>query len=142
LLGTELEPDWHLWDGSYEPDPFATARTDAKTHQQLGPSKDETARVARSRVEPEKRFHYRYLGADLARSAAELLSEGSMEKAEILATAGTWLKNRDPKAAQPFYDALLSCCGDTDLARKAKRLKSIPTTDVCEGDTKPQSGAH
>jgi hypothetical protein len=139
LLGTELEPDWHIWEGSYEVDPFAAARADAKTHQQLGPSKDETARVARSRVEPAKRFHYRYLGADLARSAAELLPDGSPEKAGMMATAGTWLKNRDPKAAQPFYDALLSCCADTDLARKAKRLKSIPTTDVCEGDTKPKS---
>ena len=139
LLGTELEPDWHIWDGSYEPDPFAAARADAKTHQHLGPAKDEAARVARNRVEPAKRFHYRYQGADLARSAAGLMPEGSTEKAEILATAGTWIKNRDPKAAQPFYDGLLSCCGDTDLARKARRLKSIPTTDVCVSDTKPRS---
>ena len=136
LLGTELEPDWFLWDGEYEVDPFTVGRANAKTHKQLGPTKDEAARVARSRAEPEKRFHYRYLGADLARSAAGLLPEGSPEKASILASAGTWLKNRDAKAAQPFYDALLSCCGETDLGRKAKRLKSIPTTDVCEGDTK------
>ncbi len=95
--------------------------------------------MARNRVEPDKRFHYRYLGADLARSAADLLPEGSAEKAGALASAGTWIKNRDSKAAQPFYDALLSCCGDTDLGRKAKRLKSIPTTDVCEGDTKPKA---
>jgi hypothetical protein len=40
LLGTELEPDWHLWEGSYEPDPFAISRADAKTHSHLGPSKD------------------------------------------------------------------------------------------------------
>ncbi len=139
LLGTELEPDWRIWDGSYEPDSFAAARADVKLHQHLGPSKDEATRVARSRVEPAKRFHYRYQGADLARSAAELLPDGSVEKADMMATAGTWLKNRDPKAAQPFYDALLSCCGDTELARKAKRLKSIPTTDVCEEDTRPQS---
>jgi hypothetical protein len=139
LLGTELEPDWRLWDGSYEPDPFAAARADAKTHQRLGPSKDEAARVARSRTEPDKRFHYRYQGADLARSAADLLPDGSVEKAEMIATAGTWLRNRDPKAAQPFYTALLSCCGDTELARKAKRLKTVPTTDVCEEDTKPKS---
>jgi len=138
LLGTELEPDWHLWEGSYEPDPFAVARADAKTHPHLGPSKDESARVAHSAVEPAKRFHYRYKGADLARSAAALLPDGGDEKASILATAGTWLKVRDPRAAQPFYEALLSCCGDTEIGRKAKRLKAVPTMDTCESDTKPK----
>jgi hypothetical protein len=136
LLGTELEPDWHLWGGSYEPDAFAAARADAKTHRHLGPSKDEAARVVRSQAEPVKRFHYRYQGADLARAAAVVLPDGSEEKARLLATAGTWLKVRDPKAAQPFYEALLSCCGDTDLGRKARRLKAVPATDACEGDTK------
>ncbi|HEX4966869.1 MAG TPA: hypothetical protein VF173_39030 [Thermoanaerobaculia bacterium] len=135
LLGIELEPDWQIWGGSYEPDPFAVARADGKTHQHLGPSKDESARVARSRVEPTKRFHYRYQGAALARSAAALLPGGE-EKARILASAGTWLKARDPEAAQPFYQAILACCGDTDLGRKARRLKAVPTADACEGDTK------
>ncbi len=138
LLGTELEPDWHLWEGSYEPDPFAAARADAKTHKHLGPSKDEATRVAHSAVSPAKRFHYRYQGADLARSAAALLPDGGDEKALILATAGTWLKARDSQAAQPFYQAILSCCGDTEIGRKAKRLKAVPTTDTCEGDTKPK----
>ncbi len=137
LLGTELEPDWHFWEGSYEPDPFAVARANAKTHSHLGPSKDESARVARSRAEPAKRFHYRYQGADLARSAA-LLAEGAEEKAGILATAGTWLKVRDPQAAGPFYQAILSCCGDTEIGKKTKRLKAVPTTDVCESDTEPK----
>jgi hypothetical protein len=138
LLGTELEPDWHLWDGSYEPDSFAVARADAKTHKHLGPSKDESARVAHSSVNPAKRFHYRYQGADLARSAASLLPDGTDQKAGILATAGTWLKVRDPRAAQPFYEAILSCCGDTEIGRKAKRLKAVPATDACESDTKPK----
>ena len=140
LLGTELEPDWHIWDGSYEPDPFAGARADAKTHSHLGPSKDESARVARSTVKPAKRFHYRYQGADLARSAAALLPDGGDEKARILATAGTWLKVRDPGAAQPFYQAILSCCGDTEIGRKAKRLTAVPAADACDSDTKPKSG--
>jgi hypothetical protein len=90
-------------------------------------------------VEPAKRFHYRYQGADLARSAAALLPDGGDEKANILATAGTWLKVRDPRAAQPFYEALVSCCGDTEIGRKAKRLKAVPATDACEGDTKPKN---
>ncbi|HEY4594665.1 MAG TPA: hypothetical protein VIJ61_19760, partial [Thermoanaerobaculia bacterium] len=139
LVGTELEPDWHFSEGNYEANPFASTRADAKTHRHLGPSKDESARVAGSRVEPAKRFHYRYLGADLARSAASLLAGGGDEKARILATAGTWLKARDPQAAQPFYQAILSCCGDTEIGRKARRLKAVPATDVCESDTKPKS---
>jgi hypothetical protein len=138
LLGTELEPDWRVYEGGYDVEPFAAARADAKTHAHLGPSKDEAARVARSPVKPVKRFHYRYEGADLARSAASLLADGTDEKARILATAGTWLKARDPEAAQPFYQAILSCCGDTETGRKAKRLKTVPATDSCESDTKPQ----
>lgn len=136
LLGTELEPDWHLREGEFELDPFAGVRADTKTHKHLGPSKDESARVAHSSVEPAKRFHYRYKGADLARSAAALLPDGTDEKARILATAGTWLKIRDPQAARPFYETLVSCCGETEIGRKAKRLKAVPTTDTCESDTK------
>jgi hypothetical protein len=141
LLGTELEPDWHMHEGTYEQEPFADARAGAKPHQRLGPTKDEAARVARHQVTPAKRFHYRYAGADLARAAAKLLPDGSVEKAEVLATGGSWIKIRDPKAGQPFYEALLGCCGDTDLARRARRLKVVPTTDVCPADTKPAQDA-
>ncbi len=87
-----------------------------------------------------KRFHYRYRGADLTREAAALLPDGSAEKAGMLATAGNWLEGRDPEAARPFYEALLSCCGDTDLGRRARSIKAIPNVpDACPTETRPRA---
>ncbi|HEX9943169.1 MAG TPA: hypothetical protein VGG03_14205 [Thermoanaerobaculia bacterium] len=136
LLGTELEPDWFMYAGQFEHDSFAQARASAK-FQRLGPTKEERDRAARSLMEPVKRFHYRYRGADLARSAADLLPDGSPEKARILATAGNWLEGRDPEAARPFFDAILRCCGETDLGRRARRVNAIPNLgDACPADVR------
>jgi hypothetical protein len=140
LLGTELEPDWFLYEGLYENDPFAKARLRG-AFQHLGPQADERRRAGRSPAEPEKRFHYRYRGADLARAAAELLPDGSIEKARMLVTAGNWLEGRDSEAAGPFLEALLSCCGETQLAQRAQRVKAIPNVpDACPADTRVQAG--
>ena len=88
---------------------------------------------------PWKRFHYRYKAAEIAREAAGLLPDGSEEKARILATAGNWLEGRDPEAARPFLETLLSCCGETVLGRQARRANAIPNVgDACEAGTKPQ----
>jgi len=140
LLGTELEPDWFIDEGAYEHDPFAKARTSG-AFRKLGPTADERKRAGRPPATPVKRFHYRYRGADLAREAAELLPDGSPEKARILVTAGNWLEGRDPEAAKPFYEALLSCCGETGLGQRAQRVKAIPNvTDACPADTRVQGG--
>jgi hypothetical protein len=132
ILGTELEPDWFVYEGQYENESYAKARAAGK-FQILGPAKDERERAGRTRAEPLKRFHYRYKGADLAREAAGLLPDGSEEKARILMTAGNWLEGRDPEAARPFLDALLGCCGETDIGRRAEGLNAIPNLpDACE----------
>jgi hypothetical protein len=136
LLGTELEPDWFIYEGAYENDPFVKARL-AVTSQRLGPTPDERQRARRSHAVPAKRFHYRYRGADLARAAADLLPPGSPEKAGMLVTAGNWLEGRDPEAAQPFYEELLRCCAETELGRRAQRVKAIPNVpDACPADTR------
>jgi hypothetical protein len=138
LLGTELEPDWFLYEGSYENDPFAEARR-AASSKSLGPTPDERQRVRRSQAVPPKRFHYRYRGADLARAAADLLPPGTSEKAGMLVTAGNWLEGRDPEAARPFYEELLRCCAETDLGRRAQRVRAIPNVpDICPTDTRGQ----
>lgn len=136
ILGTELEPDWFIYEGSYENEPFAKARTSG-AFQHLGPTPDERQRARHRTAVPMKRFHYRYRGADLAREAAALLPDGSAEKAAMLVTAGNWLEGRDPDAARPFYEALLSCCGDTDLGRRALAVKAIPNVpDACPAETR------
>lgn len=75
----------------------------------------------------EKNFrHFRYRAAELAWWAASLLPNDSDETAEILATAGGWLKARDPEAAQPFYQALVIRCGNTALGRAAAERRWLP----------------
>lgn len=135
LSGTELEPDWFLYDGQFENKPFAQARARGQ-FSRLGPTKDEIARARKTRAAPFKRFHYRYRGMALAKEAADLLPDGQ-EKAEILATAGNWVEGRDPEAAKPFLEAILSCCGETPVGQRAKRVNAIPNVpDACEGETK------
>jgi hypothetical protein len=140
LFGTELEPDWFVYEAQFENDPFAQARAAGK-FQRLGPTKDERERAARSRVEPWKRFHYRYRGMDFAQQAAALLPDGSEEEARILATAGNWIEGRDPEAAKPLLEALLSCCSDTEIGRRARRVNAIPNVgDACPAETRLQRG--
>jgi hypothetical protein len=139
LMGAELEPDWFVYQGSYENEPFAKARTSG-AFQHLGSTQDERQRVRRRAAVPMKRFHYRYRGADLARAAAALLSDGSPEKASLLVTGGNWLEGRDPEAARPFYDALLSCCGETEIGRRARQVKAIPNVpDACPAETRTRA---
>ncbi|HEY9420192.1 MAG TPA: CDC27 family protein [Thermoanaerobaculia bacterium] len=135
LSGTELEPDWFIYEAQFENEPFAIARAKGQ-FSRLGPTKDEIARARKTRVTPFKRFHYRYRGMELAKEAADLLPDGT-EKARILATAGNWVEGRDPKAAQPFLEALLSCCGETEIGQRAKRANAVPNVpDACEAETR------
>jgi hypothetical protein len=139
LMGTELEPDWFVYDAQYENDPYADARAAVKSSP-LGPRPDETARARKSHAQPGKRFHYRYRGMALAQEAAALLPDGSDEKARVLVTAGNWVEGRDPQAVRPLYDALQSCCANTDAAHRAKRVNAIPNLeDTCPAETKPRS---
>jgi hypothetical protein len=134
LLGTELDPDWFVYEGQYENPPFAQSRINAK-FQRLGPTQDEKDRAIRSQVEPAKRFHYRYRAMDLAQEAAALLPDGSEERARMLATAGNWIEGRDADAAKPLLAAILSCCGNTDVGRRARRVNAIPNIeDACPAE--------
>ena len=136
LLGTELDSDWFLYEGQYENDSFAKARA-RNGSKRIGPTEDEKKRARESAAKPAKRFHYRYRGMELAKEAAALLPDNTVEKARILATAGNWVEGRDPEAAKPFLEAILSCCGGTDIATRAKRVNAIPNVpDACEVETR------
>jgi hypothetical protein len=139
LAGTEIEPDWDLFGGTFEAGSFAALRADPKTHSRLAPSADERRRVAASAAAPGKRFHYRYRGMALAEEAAKLLPAGSEERAQVLATAGNWVEGRDPGAARPLYDAIQSCCAQTGIARRSRKVHAITNIDdACPADTLPK----
>jgi tetratricopeptide (TPR) repeat protein len=133
LAGTENEPDWlALWGGNYEMSDFPHDVEIRSQNTLLKPAADEKQRTGKSRVEPEKRFHYRYQAADLAREAAALLPDGADDKARMLTTAGGWLKARDPEAAEPFLKTLVSCCAATKLGKQAQKTHNLPEAPECE----------
>lgn len=134
LQGTEVEPDWTFFSGSFSPDFIAEERMEMRRrNENLPPTAGELQRVSRHRAEPWKRFHYRYRAADLARQAAALLPDDSAEKAQMLTVGGSWIKARDPQAAQPLYRELTRCCRQTDLGQEAVRLHWFPEVEAPEG---------
>ncbi|MFO1501640.1 MAG: hypothetical protein U1G07_25210 [Verrucomicrobiota bacterium] len=147
LFGTEVEPDWHMFDGQFDWTHVSEARTSgagrpvvdaaeggARPERLVVPSlapssKDEQGRLARHAPHPNRRFHYRYVAADLAWQAAQLMPNQSDETAHVLWAAGGWLKARDPEGADRFYKALVRRCRRTPLGDAAERLRWFPPTD-------------
>jgi tetratricopeptide (TPR) repeat protein len=127
LLGTEVEPDWHFYKGHYENEPLKKSRAKAAGNKKIVlVTSDEKKRWNKNKIDIEKRFHYRYVAAKLGWDAAELMPDESDETARVLCEAGTWLKDRDTKAADRFYKALVNRCRSTVLGKEADRLRWFP----------------
>lgn len=126
LLGTELGPDWSSLGGSFELAAASEARTRSDPGRLNRSTADERDRARRHAIDPSRRWHYRYIAVDLAWSAAELMPDHADRTARVLCEAGSWLKARDPLAADRFYKALVTRCGDTALGREADRLRWFP----------------
>jgi hypothetical protein len=132
LLGVELDPDWSIYGGAYGSDqrtPAGELRQSAKRSSLIPFTPSERRRLQSSLPQPDTRFHYRYTAANLAWEAAGLMPDQSDTTARMLAVAGTWLKNRDPKAADRFYKALVKRCGNTSLGEEAARRRWFPPID-------------
>lgn len=140
LVGTEVEPDSTLSDGMFPASEVWEERVGGKTVDSAGNpwsseswtgehvprdqklfipvSAAEHKRLEAHKVEPEKRFHYRYTAADLAWRAAKLLPDNDARTADVLNTAGSWLKDRDDKAADRFVQAIERRCQNTDIGQE------------------------
>lgn len=132
LLGTEIEPDWSVHGGSFGAEwltPTATVRGERSPAPLTSSTADERRRIRDHAPRPNTRFHYRYGAADLAWEAAALMPDQSEDTARVLALAGSWLKNRDPKAADRFYKALVHRCGKTALGKEADKLRWFPPVE-------------
>lgn len=73
-----------------------------------------------------KRFHYRYVAADLAWEAASLMPDDHPKTAEVLCIAGNWLQLRDAVAADRFYKALVRRNPNVPLAQEANKKRWFP----------------
>ena len=128
LLGTELEPDYALHGGNYEQGVGYADRLNTATNL-VRASADELQRATAFPADPGHRFHYRYLAARLGWDAAKFLPNNSDQTAYILCTAGSWLKGRDPGAADLFYKSLVRRCRKTAIGDDADRRRWFPELD-------------
>lgn len=112
LLGYEGDPDYRQWDGQFDLNDPTTwdENYQAVFHprddlQPQGPfaAADELARVRDSVAEPLRRFHYRYIAADLAARAADQLPPRSQAFAAVLCQATRYVLYRSPEHAQSLY---------------------------------------
>lgn len=137
LLGTELSPDWFLYDGQFDWGLTWERRAGARDAERINvASEEELTRASRHQSDPDARFHYRYQAAFLAWEAAKLMPDNDDETARVLCTAGTWLKARDPDTADIFYKALVRRCRKTAIGGQADRMRWFPVLDEA-GNPKP-----
>ncbi len=152
LMGTETEPDWYYIEGcdetdgptyhrTYKPDinpelrymgnvgmDESFKRMNPSTAKALSASDDETRRVWKSAPNPVKRFHYRYVAADLMWQVAEALPDNDPLMLYALYQGGAWIKDRDPQAADRFYKAMVRRCPNLPYAQEADELHWFPKT--------------
>lgn len=138
LIGTEVEPDWHVHGGSYQYGVTVSDRISLQSSNVLAAATDEIERATRHKATPEKRWHYRFRAAALAWEAARLMSDNSGDTARGLGLGGTWIKNLDPEAADVFYKALVRRCRKTAIGAEADRIRWFPALDA-EGNLRPRS---
>lgn len=134
LLGTEVEPDWHLHLGNFDLGSTVAERIENLT--MLPPSEEEQKRTAEHSVIPSRRFHYRGLAAGLRVEAARIgqqmamtMQDGSDDTARILCLSAAWLSESDPKAAYALYKEILKRCRKTEIGMEAARTGKIPRLD-------------
>lgn len=131
ILGFELAPDAAVYGGMFEIGEFTLDGQDKKL---VGA--DEAQRAAASAPQQAQRYHYRYVAADLANQAADLVPARSQAFAAMLCSATGWLVMRDVPAARRYYDRYVAegpfvawagnfghDCPAPDFAGAARRLQ-------------------
>lgn len=138
ILATYDAPDDGLHDGSFEPKAPIGLRASSTNQVVIAATRDELDRIARHHPTPDIRYHYLYTAANYAWEAAKLMPDNSDDTARVLWMAGTWLKNRDAKAADVFYKALVRRCRRTALGAEADRKRWFPERDPSANITPAQ----
>ena len=78
LLGTELAPDWRIHAGDFEDGVTVRDRLNLMVTNHLASTPDEIQRGQRHGVDPELRWHYRYVAGALAGKGARLMRDAEM----------------------------------------------------------------
>lgn len=133
LMGTEVAPDAFAESGQFEIPDLATQRRTGfyekisfeqngdekkkKLPVALKASAKEIQRLTANKIAPDVRFHYRLVAGALAIKAAELLPNDSEELADVINTAGDWVKDRDEKTGNRYYQMIERRCPKTEIGR-------------------------
>lgn len=132
LMGTEGSPDGFSLDGDFEFPDLAQQRqsgvyqiTRYENEKEktitvpiaVKTTKPELQRLAKNKISPDLRFHYRVVAGALAMRAAGFLEDNSVELADVVNTAGLWVKDRDEKIGNRYYQVLEKRCAKTDIGR-------------------------
>ena len=143
LMGTEGAPDAYAEGGSFEmPDLAKERRTGA--YQTIAYDKEgkaaydengnpkmknvpaflkasakEVQRLNSNKIAPDIRFHYRLIAGALAMKAAALLPDNSEEVADVVNTAGLWVKDRDEKTGNRYMQTIERRGSKTEIGRAA-----------------------
>jgi hypothetical protein len=127
-------------EGSYP----ETTITFGKPEKLLPPvTEKERARLKENSLPALHRRYSNYVAADLGWKSAALLPDNDEQTARLLNTAGSWLKNRDEKAADRFYQAIERRCARTEIGKQAiKKHWFVETSENAENSEpspEPQS---
>ncbi|MDZ8117905.1 hypothetical protein [Pontiella agarivorans] len=116
LCGTELYPDYTIVEGFFPS--IGIEHESAVAPENMRPLYDKTAPI------PNQRFHYRQIAAEQAGDAA-VLAWNRHQKAMMLWSAGTWIKDRHPDAADVYYKKLARLHFQS-LAKTADAIRWFP----------------
>ncbi len=122
LQGTELSPDWHIYEGDYGQDDIEEAR------RARGLSTFEARRLAAHAV-PEERYHYRRIASEMGWTASLDFEDGDPRLSQILCSSGRWMADRDPDYADRFYKALVRRGNGEEVAAYADERRWFPPDD-------------
>jgi hypothetical protein len=133
LMGTEVAPDAFADSGAFEYPDLAKQRRSGFYQQvsydkdgnekeknvpvALRASKKEIQRLKANNIEPDIRFHYRLIAGTLAIKAAALLPDNSEELADVVNQAGLWVKDRDEKTGNRYYQIIDHRCAKTKIGQ-------------------------
>src|SRR5881397_4034391 len=133
LMGTEVAPDSFAESGEFEIPDIAKQRRSGvyqkvsyeKNGEQktknvpivLKASSKEIQRLTANKISPDIRFHYRLIAGALAIKAAAFLPDNSEELADVINQAGLWVKDRDEKTGNRYYQMIDHRCAKTKIGQ-------------------------
>lgn len=135
LFGAELSPDYAWMGGQFD---WGDLMEERKRLQWSSGNRinsvpwDEDEMAESTRVQPNRRFHYRYRAVELAELAAGLLPNNDENAARIYVVSASWIQKRDPLQANRLFKQLVVRCPETELGKAALKKNWFPAVDLAE----------